>query len=44
VAAPVVGVTAESELEIRQRGVTLGCWDLAELQAAHTGGLTKYVD
>jgi phosphoribosylformylglycinamidine synthase len=35
VPAPVVGVTIESELEIRQRGMTLGCWDLAELQAAH---------
>jgi hypothetical protein len=32
------------ELEIRQRGITLGCWDLVELQAAHAGGLTKYVD
>jgi phosphoribosylformylglycinamidine synthase len=43
VPAPVVGVTMESELEIRQRGMTLGCWDLAELQAAHAGGLGKYV-
>jgi phosphoribosylformylglycinamidine synthase len=44
VPAPVVGVTIESELEIRQRGITLGCWDLAELQTAHAGGLIKYVD
>jgi phosphoribosylformylglycinamidine synthase len=44
VPAPVVGVTMESELEIRQRGITLGCWDLAELQAAHSGGLSKYVE
>jgi phosphoribosylformylglycinamidine synthase II len=44
VPAPVVGVTIEMELEIRQRGITLGCWELAELQAAHSGGLTKYVD
>jgi phosphoribosylformylglycinamidine synthase len=38
VPAPVVGVTIESKLEIRQRGITLGCWDLADLQAAHAGG------
>jgi len=44
VPAPVVGVTIASELEIRQRGVTLGRWDLAELQAAHANGLAKYVD
>jgi phosphoribosylformylglycinamidine synthase len=43
VEAPVVGVTIEKGLEIRQRGNTLGCWEIAALKAAHEGALEGHV-
>ena len=43
VPAAVVGVTIEKGLEIRQRGNTLGCWDIAALAAAHEGALISHV-
>ena len=43
VEAPVVGVTIEKGLEIRQRSVTLGCWDAAALKSAYEGSLESYV-
>jgi phosphoribosylformylglycinamidine synthase len=41
--APVVGVTIEGGMEIRQRGTTLGSWDIAALRAAHEGALEANV-
>jgi phosphoribosylformylglycinamidine synthase len=41
--APVVGVTIESGMEIRQRGNTLGSWDVAALKFAHREALETYV-
>ena len=41
--APVVGVTIESGMEIRQRGNTLGSWDIAALKAAYEGALDAHV-
>ena len=43
VEAPVVGVTIEKELEIRQRGVTLGCWEIGALRAAYERALESHV-
>jgi phosphoribosylformylglycinamidine synthase subunit PurL len=43
VEAPVIGVTIEKGLEIRQRGVTLGSWDVAALKAASEGALEGHV-
>jgi len=43
VEAPVVGVTIEKGMEIRQRGNTLGSWDIAALSAAHEGALVSHV-
>jgi phosphoribosylformylglycinamidine synthase len=43
VEAPVVGVTIEAGMEIRQRGNTLGSWDIAALRAAYEGALAAYV-
>jgi len=34
VEAPVVGITIEKEIEIRQRSVTLGTWEIATLKSA----------
>ncbi|HXB70366.1 MAG TPA: phosphoribosylformylglycinamidine synthase subunit PurL [Candidatus Acidoferrales bacterium] len=39
VEAPVVGITIEKEIEIRQRSVTLGTWEIAALKAAHEHAL-----
>jgi phosphoribosylformylglycinamidine synthase len=39
VEAPVVGVTIEKGIEIRQRGVTLGSWEISSLQAAYDTAL-----
>ena len=39
VEAPVVGITIEKEMEIRQRSVTLGTWEIAALKAAHEHAL-----
>ena len=43
VPAPVVGVTIEQGMEIRQRGNTLGSWDIAALRAAYEGALVAHV-
>jgi len=43
VEAPVVGVTIEKELEIRQRRVTLGCWEIGALRAAYERALESHV-
>ena len=43
VEAAVVGVTIEKEIEIRQRAVTLGSWDIAALHAAYTQAFESYV-
>ena len=43
VEAPLVGATIESGMEIRQRGNTLGSWDIAALRAAHEGALEAHV-
>jgi phosphoribosylformylglycinamidine synthase len=39
VEAPVVGVTIEKGIEIRQRSMTLGSWEIAALKAAWEGAL-----
>jgi phosphoribosylformylglycinamidine synthase len=41
VEAPVVGITIEREIEIRQRSVTLGTWETAALKAAYDEALEK---
>jgi phosphoribosylformylglycinamidine (FGAM) synthase-like enzyme len=41
--APVVGVTIEKGLEIRQRTVTLGSWEIAALKAAYERAFESYV-
>jgi phosphoribosylformylglycinamidine synthase len=41
--SPVVGVTIEQGMEIRQRGNTLGSWDIAALRAAYEGALEANV-
>ena len=41
--APVVGVTIEKGIEIRQRNMTLGSWDIAALKSAYDGALETYV-
>jgi phosphoribosylformylglycinamidine synthase len=41
--APVVGVTIEKGMEIRQRAMTLGSWEIATLKAAYNGALESYV-
>jgi len=41
--APVVGVTIEKGMEIRQRAMTLGSWEIATLRAAYEGALESYV-
>jgi phosphoribosylformylglycinamidine synthase len=43
VEAPVVGITIEKEIEIRQRSVTLGTWEIAALKAAHEQALEAHV-
>ncbi len=43
VEAPVVGVTIEKGIEIRQRNVTLGSWEIAALKSAYDGALETYV-
>ena len=41
--ALVVGATIEKGIEMRQRGVTLGSWDIAALQAAYGHAFESYV-
>ncbi|MCU1234359.1 MAG: phosphoribosylformylglycinamidine synthase subunit [Candidatus Solibacter sp.] len=43
VEAPVVGATIEGGMEIRQRGNTLGSWDIAAIRAAYEGALEANV-
>jgi len=43
VEAPVVGVTIEKGIELRQRNVTLGSWETAALKSAYDGALETYV-
>ncbi len=43
VPSPVVGGTIENGMEIRQRGITLGSWDIAALRAAYEGALEAHV-
>jgi hypothetical protein len=38
-----VGVTIEKGMEIRQRAMTLGSWEIAALRAAYNGALESYV-
>jgi phosphoribosylformylglycinamidine synthase len=40
---PVVGVTIEKGIEIRQRSITIGSWEIAALKAAYEGALESYV-
>jgi phosphoribosylformylglycinamidine synthase len=41
--APVIGSTIEKGLEIRQRGMTLGSWEMEPLRTAHGEALEAYV-
>jgi phosphoribosylformylglycinamidine synthase len=41
--APVVGVTIEKGLEIRQRTITLGAWEIAALKSAYMQAFESYV-
>ena len=41
--AVTVGVTMDAGMEIRQRGNTLGSWDIAALRAAYEGALEAHV-
>jgi phosphoribosylformylglycinamidine synthase len=41
--APVVGVTIDKGIEIRQRTVTLGAWDIAALKSAWEHSLDQHV-
>jgi phosphoribosylformylglycinamidine synthase II len=41
--APVVGITIEKGVEIRQRNVTLGSWEVAALKSAYDEALEAYV-
>jgi phosphoribosylformylglycinamidine synthase len=43
VEAPVVGTTIEKGMEIRQRGNTLGSWEIASLKSAYREALEAYV-
>jgi hypothetical protein len=39
VAAPAVGVTIEKGIEIRQRSITLGSWEIAALKYSYETAL-----
>jgi phosphoribosylformylglycinamidine synthase len=43
VEAPVLGVTIEKEIEIRQKGTVLGRWDIAELKQPYDQALEAHV-
>jgi phosphoribosylformylglycinamidine synthase len=43
VEAPVVGVTIEKGMEIRQRAVTLGCWEISALKSSYEQALESHV-
>jgi len=43
VEAVVIGVTIEGAIEIRQRGMALGSWEIAALKSAYDGALESYV-
>jgi phosphoribosylformylglycinamidine (FGAM) synthase-like enzyme len=42
--APVVGVTIEKGIEIRQRAMTLGAWEIAALKTAYDRALEAQVN
>ena len=39
VECPIVGTTIEKGIEIRQRNITLGSWEIAALRAAYESSL-----
>jgi phosphoribosylformylglycinamidine synthase len=41
IAAPIIGTTIEKGIEIRQRNLTLGSWEIAALKAAYEGALDR---
>jgi len=41
--APVIGVTMEKDLEIRQRTVTLGAWEIAALKSVYDSALGAHL-
>jgi hypothetical protein len=41
--APVVGVTMEREIEIRQNGKLLGHWEIAQLKTPYDQALESHV-
>src|SRR3954468_5254124 len=43
VECPIVGTTIEKGIEIRQRSITLGSWEIAALRTAYEGALESYV-
>jgi phosphoribosylformylglycinamidine synthase len=43
VEAPVIGETMETGMEIRQRGNTLGSWEIPALKSAYGEALETYV-
>jgi hypothetical protein len=43
VVAPVAGVTIEKGIEIRQRAMTLGSWEISSLKSAYSQALETYV-
>ncbi|MBZ5581209.1 MAG: phosphoribosylformylglycinamidine synthase subunit PurL [Acidobacteriia bacterium] len=44
VEAPAIGVTIGKEIEIRQRTMTLGSWEISTLKALYDQGLEKQLD
>jgi phosphoribosylformylglycinamidine synthase len=44
VAAPVVGVTIEKGIEIRQRSITLGSWEIAVLKHSYDHSLESHLN
>jgi phosphoribosylformylglycinamidine synthase II len=43
VEAPLVGATIDKGIEIRQRTITLGSWEIAALKSAYEGALESHV-
>ena len=41
--APVVGVTIEKGIEIRQRTITLGAWEIGALKTAYAQAFESHV-
>ena len=40
---PIVGITIEKGIEIRQRNITLGSWEIATLRAAYESSLESHL-